>query len=99
VSQTADVSFGLRNTLVEQGGELAIRHQQHIPDDLLQSLHSERLAKMHVRAGELNHVASVPEAVFDIWIRQGRDPYNASARDIVAWLRKDGLDAFVTANV
>ena len=75
---------------------LYLEHTQVITDDLLQELKSERLAKAAMRAGEYNRVASVPTFVWELWMRQGRDPQNATARQIVSWLQADDLGAFVT---
>lgn len=82
--------------LVSGVGELAIRRVQEIPDDFLESLKCERTAKAHLKAGELNRVASVPTQVIDIWLRQGFDFWNASAHDIVARLNAHDLGAFIT---
>lgn len=75
---------------------LAFRHAQVIPGDFLETLASERHAKASIRAAEFDRVASVPTALWDIWIAQGRRPFDATPREIVAWLRKDGMDAFIT---
>lgn len=90
---------GAQTTVGENADGVFFQQTQEIPQDFLDDLRSERLAKQHVRYGELNKVASVPELVWDLWVKQGRDPWNASPREIVAWLNKDGLDAFVTARV
>ena len=79
-------------------GQNYTKHSQEIPMDFLDSLQSERLASAAVRAGELHRVASVPTAVVEIWLRQGLDIHKMTAREIVAKLHKDGLDAFVTSN-
>lgn len=78
-------------------GDMFHHKVQTIPDDFLDDLKSERLAKAHFSGREFNRVASIPVFVVEIWKHQGRDFENASAREIVGWLRKDGLDAFVTA--
>jgi hypothetical protein len=87
-----EVSFG------DNADGLFIHQRQVISDDFLETLKSERLAKAAVRTGELNRVASVPTLVWEIWMKQGRDPHNASARQIVAWLEREDMHAFVTTN-
>jgi hypothetical protein len=77
-------------------GQNFTRHTQEIPMDFLDSLQSERLASAAVRAGELHRVCSIPTAVVEIWQRQGFDIQKMRAREILAKLRKDGLDAFIT---
>ena len=79
-------------------GQNYTKHTQEIPRDFLDSLQSERLASAAVRSRELHRVASVPTAVVEIWKRQGCDIHQMSARDILAKLHRDGLDAFITTN-
>ncbi|WP_159103508.1 hypothetical protein [Asaia prunellae] len=43
-------------------------------------------------------VASIPAAVFDLWCAQGYDPWNMEAREIVALLRRDNLEAFLATS-
>lgn len=82
--------------LVSGVGELAIRRVQEIPDDFLESLKCERSAKAHMRAGEMNRVASVPTQVIDVWLRQGFDFWNAKPSEIVARLNAHDLGVFIT---
>jgi len=73
-------------------------HTQVITDDLMDELKSERLARSAVqKAGSFNRVASLPAFVFELWLRQGFDPWRMSAKEIVAKLNADDLGAFVTA--
>lgn len=76
---------------------LYLVHQQAITSELLDSLKSERDAQAALRGRELNKVASVPTHVVELWLRQGRDVWNASPREIVQWLEKDSLQAFITS--
>jgi hypothetical protein len=78
----------------EQG--LVIAREQELPQAFLDSLKSERLASANMREREYHHVASVPAAVFDNWHARGLDPFNMTPRQIVAQLRKENLDIFVT---
>jgi hypothetical protein len=73
-----------------------VKHEQPITDDFLDSLHSERMAKEHVRHGELNRVASVPTSVVELWLRQGIDVWNMTPHEVVARLERDNLHAFIT---
>ena len=68
---------------------------QIIPDDFIDTLKSERHAKAAVRAAEFERVASVPTFVVELWMKQGLDFYNMSAREIVAKLNADDLGAFI----
>ena len=87
-----DSEFSLGTTV----GEDFLKHEQVITQDFIDSLKCERAAKSAVRHGNFNRVASVPTSVMEIWMKQGRDPYRASARDVVKWLNADGLDSFIT---
>lgn len=79
-------------------GDTVIENSQAIPSEFIDSLKSERYAKEALRMGDYERVASVPTSVYDIWQKQGRDPYRAPAKDIVKWLKEDGLDYFVTTS-
>lgn len=84
------------STINENVEGLYLEHTQAIPSEFLDSLQSERLAKTALRSAEFERVASVPTFVWELWIRQGRDPHHATAREIVAWLNQDDLGVFVT---
>lgn len=84
--------------LGENADGLYIKHEQAISSDFLDSLKSERYAKAAVRSGEMERVASVPVFVWELWERQGRDPKNATPREIVRWLSDASLDAFITTS-
>jgi hypothetical protein len=84
--------------LHEEVGDKFIRVDQHISDDFLDSLKSERMWSASQKANDYHRVASVPVALYDIWIRQGLDPYRWSAKQLIAKLNADGLDAFITSN-
>jgi hypothetical protein len=77
---------------------LLVLHEQVITPEFLASCKSMREAQADMRQREMNQVASVPCHVIEIWIKQGRDPWNASSREIVQWLEKDSLQAFITTN-
>lgn len=77
-------------------GEGFIQFNQEVPDDFLESLKSERLASAAIRANEHHRIASVPVAVYDLWFRQGHDPYKWTARELLLKLNQDGLDSFIT---
>ena len=49
-----ELSFG------QNADGVFVKHEQPITDDFLDSLKSERMAKEHMRKGELHRVASVP---------------------------------------
>jgi hypothetical protein len=88
-----------QNTLVHgHDGSTAIKRVTHFSDDFLAGLACERSAKAHLKAGEIDKVASVPSQVVDIWLRQGFSIYRESPKAIVARLQAEGLTAFITTD-
>lgn len=86
-------------TFEQNADGLYVKRTQLITSEFLDELKSERAAKREMKHAELNRFASVPTSVIEIWLRQGKDPWNASKKEIVSWLQRDGLDVFITANV
>jgi len=87
----AETTFG------ENVEGLYLAHKQAITDEFMDELKSERMAKAALeRPGSMNRVARVPTFVWELWMRQGRDPYHATARQIVNWLERDDLQAFIS---
>lgn len=82
----------------QDDGSLVILRQQELSDDFLANLRDERLASKNVREREYMKVASIPAAVFDLWQAQGFDPWNMDAREVVARLRRDNLEAFLATS-
>lgn len=76
---------------------LYLVHQQAITSEFLDSLKNARDAQASLHNREFNKVASVPTHVVELWLRQGRDVWNASPREIVQWLERDNLQAFITS--
>lgn len=72
--------------------------RQEVTDDLLATLRSERIASSTIRAKDYHKVADIPTGVVEVWLRQGRPFYEAPAREVLRWLRNDGLDAFIATN-
>ena len=77
---------------------IVIESYQAIPDSFIQDLKNERAANRNSAAGDYHRVASIPVAVADKWIREGRDFDNASVKEIRGWLMAENLDAFITSD-
>lgn len=77
---------------------LLMVHRQEIDAGLMDHLLDERIASATVRSKDYHRVAAIPTQIVDIWVRQGRPFWAASAKEIVGWLQKDGLDAFIGTN-
>lgn len=80
------------------GEEMRIDHRQEITQDFLDSLTDARIDSVKRACGEMERVASVPTGVIEVWMREGRDVWNASPSQIVNWLRADDLHAFITTD-
>ena len=78
-------------------GTPTIVRAQEIPLSFLEFLKDVRSAGPS--KGDANLCASVPQAVVDQWLREGFDIYREDAKAIVARLRAQGLDAFITSKV
>lgn len=78
-------------------GTPTIVRAQEIPLSFLEFLKDVRSAGP--ARGDANLCASVPQAVVDQWLREGFDIYREDAKAIVARLRAQGLDAFITSKV
>ncbi|MGC3025833.1 hypothetical protein ACPUER_11885 [Burkholderia sp. DN3021] len=72
-----------------------IETHQVIPDSLLQSLADKRLASHNVREREMMHVASIPAALVDRWLREGYDVFQEPIKKTVAKLKNENLEYFL----
>lgn len=73
-----------------------IERVQLIPTKFLDRLAAERNESMSVRETESQRVASIPVCVVEKWISEGFDFWNESNAKIVAKLKADGLEYFMT---
>ena len=73
-----------------------IQKQQYIPQDFLKSLERQRDDSVHLQERDYMSVASIPVAVHEQWLKEGFDLMKEPAHKIVARLRQQNLDAFVT---
>ncbi len=87
-------------------GELIRTETTVITDEFMDEL--ELLRKIQAakgRIGDMMHVARVPRAIHERWLREGFDPSTANEddfdalmkrlREIVARLKSDGMDKFI----
>lgn len=78
---------------------LVIQTYQAIPHEFTDALKAERFENSQSRVkGEYHRVASIPVVVIDKWLREGFDFYTASAKAILAKLKDENLDAFITSD-
>lgn len=77
---------------------LVIQTAQEIPQRFIDKLKEERFESRHRREGNYMRVASIPVAIVDKWKREGYDFDNESVKNIVAKLKMEGLDAFLTTD-
>lgn len=80
----------------ENSEGLVIEKYQEIPQEFIDGLRAEKANSKSVREGEYMRAASIPVVVVEKWINEGFDFWNASAKDILAKLRQENLDYFIT---
>jgi hypothetical protein len=82
----------------ENSDGLVIEKSQYIDPAYLDSLKEQRASSNAVKAGDHMRVASIPVAIVEKWLSEGFDFWNEPARKIVAKLKAEGLDYFVTTD-
>jgi hypothetical protein len=87
---------GVSATVKENTDGHLITCNQSIPDAFIERLKQERFESMNVREREHQRVASIPVVLIDKWIKDGFDFWNETNSKIVAKLKAEGLDYFVT---
>lgn len=86
-----------QNVAFDENSEgLVIERYQEIPQSFIDSLRAEKANSSSVREGETMRVASIPVVVVEKWVREGFDFNNATAAEIVAKLKQEHLDYFIT---
>lgn len=80
----------------ENSEGLVIEKFQEIPQSFIDGLRAEKANSKSVREGEMMRVASIPVVVVDKWLAEGFDFQNATAKQILAKLRLENLDYFIT---
>ena len=86
-----------QNVAFEENSEgLVIERYQEIPQSFLDNLRAEKANSKSVREGQTMRVASIPVSVVEKWMREGYDFHNATAAQIVAKLKQENLDDFIT---
>lgn len=77
---------------------LVIKREQPIPKSFLDRLKTERDENSNRPMGNFHRVASIPIAVVEKWQREGFDIHdkNIKASEIVARLKTENLEAFLT---
>lgn len=78
--------------------QLIIKHSQEITTDFLDHCKSIKAAQSGKPAGETHIAACIPVAVYEAWKREGFDPVKEGAAKVLARLRNEHLDAFITTD-
>jgi len=79
-------------------GRLVIQRTQDIPQWFLDENAAERAESTSAPMGEIHRFARIPEAVWDTWMRQGFDPRRVSPAAVIARMKQEGLDYFLTTD-
>lgn len=77
---------------------LVVKKEQQIPKSFLDRLKTERDASSNNKMGDYHRIASIPTVVVEKWMREGFNIWdkNVTAKEIVARLHSESLDAFLT---
>jgi hypothetical protein len=77
---------------------LVVKKEQAIPQSFLDRLKESRDESANNRMGDYHRVASIPTVVVEKWMREGFNIWdkNVTAKEIVARLKLESLDAFLT---
>jgi hypothetical protein len=77
--------------------QLIVEHSQVISDDLLAQNQELRDASA-ARAGEYHKLAAIPTVIVEKWMREGFNIFEdgVQAKEIIARLKRENLDAFIT---
>lgn len=88
-----DVSFS-----EDSDEKLVVKKEQQIPQSFMDRLKSFRDDSSNRRMGDFERIASIPTVVVEKWMREGFNIYdkNVTAKEIVARLRLEHLDGFLT---
>lgn len=76
---------------------MTLQTAQHISKSFLDSIRAQKDDSMGYKEGEYMSVARVPAAVHEQWLREGFDMMVEPAHAIVARLKQQNLDAFLTS--
>lgn len=69
---------------------------QHISSDFMDSLKAQRENSLGLAEGDIMSVAKVPAIVYEKWLTEGFDIMKEPAHAIVARLKQESLDGFLT---
>jgi hypothetical protein len=75
---------------------LFMKKFQEIPTDFLDRNKDRKFESGNTRAGEYHQVASIPTIIVEKWLKEGFDVYREPIKKIVARLRAESLDDFIT---
>ena len=89
--QMTDVSFAFD----QNADGVFTQHSQDVTKAFLDNLKAKRDASAHGPIGDMMHVASVPAIFIHKWFKEGFNAYQAPVKDVVARLRREGLDGFL----
>ena len=80
--------------IFDTDGTLSFQSEQTFDDDFWNDL-KDRQDDFDIRLNGYTPVAEVPVPIWNSWIRQGRDPENATSKQIIAWLKAAEASRFL----
>jgi hypothetical protein len=86
-----------RTSLIPQDdGTTLVKRSQTFGARFMEALRVDREAPRFAPTRDMDRVASVPAQLVDQWISQGFDFWKAKPKDILARLRLEGHEDFIT---
>ncbi len=72
------------------------KKEQHISNEFMDNIKMQRENSFGLLEGEMMSVAQVPALVYERWLKEGFDIMKEPAHAIVARLKQENLDGFLT---
>lgn len=78
--------------------QLLIKRVQEIPQDWLDQLAESRKASTQGKMGNFHRFASIPVGIYEKWLNEGFDARKEKPAAIIAKMKREGLDYFLTTD-
>jgi len=97
MKKNADLTQSNTDFLFE-AGEITRKHTQNISQQFLDDLKDARNESTKKPMGEFHRAASIPTVVVEKWLREGFNIWEATGKEIIAKLKTENLDMFITTD-
>lgn len=94
MSNISDITWDI----TQDSGGMGIYRAQDIPEDHMAWLQACRDESASNPMGDVATIASIPAILVVQWLNEGFDMFKASHKEIIARLKRQGFDGFMTTN-